>query len=66
MTRMERLEQEIRKLTPSELAAFRTWFREYEAAEWDRQMEDDIIAGKLDELAKKALADHSAGRLKEL
>ena len=66
MTRVKRLEQEIKDLTASELAAFREWFHEYDADAWDRQIEEDALAGKLDKLAEKALADHKAGRTGEM
>ncbi|MBI4965006.1 MAG: hypothetical protein HY913_17155 [Desulfomonile tiedjei] len=66
MTRVQKLEQEIKELSSSELAAFREWFQEYDATEWDRQIQDDAIAGKFDKLAKKALADHKAGRTREI
>jgi hypothetical protein len=66
MTKIQRLEREIETLTPGELAAFRKWFQEYDAAVWDEQIEQDAIAGKLDRLAEKALADHEAGRTKEI
>jgi hypothetical protein len=66
MTRVQKLVREIEELSPSELAAFRKWFQEYDGVEWDKQIEQDAIAGKLDKLAEKALADHKAGRTKEL
>ena len=66
MTRIQKLETEIRELTRSELAAFRQWFQEYDATMWDTQIEEDALSGKLDRLAEKALADHKAGRTKEL
>jgi hypothetical protein len=66
MTKIQRLEKEIEKLTSSELAAFRKWFREYDAAVWDEQIEQDAIAGKLDRLAEKAIADHKAGRTEQI
>ena len=66
MTRIQKLEREIKELTRSELAAFRQWFQEFDAAQWDRQIEEDVLAGKFDRLAEKALADHKAGRTKEL
>ncbi len=66
MTRIQTIEREIKELTRSELAAFRRWFQEFDAAQWDRQIEEDALAGKLDGLAEKALADHKAGRTKEL
>ena len=66
MTRVEKLEQGVRELSRAELAAFRAWFREYDADEWDRQIEDDARSGRLDELAEKALAAHKAGETKGL
>lgn len=66
MSKVENIEREIQKLTPSELEAFRRWFREYDSDEWDRQIEEDARAGKLDKLAEEALAAHRAGKSKEL
>jgi hypothetical protein len=64
MSKVESLESEIAKLTPQELAAFREWFAKYDADAWDRQIESDIKAGKLDRLAAEALAAHESGRTK--
>lgn len=66
MTKIQRLEKEIEKLTSGELAAFRKWFQEYDASVWDEQIEQDAIVGKLDRLAEKALADHKAGRTEQI
>lgn len=66
MTRIQKLEQEVRKLAPRELAAFRKWFRDYDSDQWDSQIEEDALTGKLDRLAQKALADHKAGKTSEL
>ncbi len=62
MTRVQRLEEEVKELTSNELDAFRKWFLEFDAAEWDRQIEEDALAGKFDRLAEKALADHKSCR----
>ena len=66
MSKVENLEQKIQDLTPSELAAFRRWFREFDAQVWDRQIEEDIREGRLDKLADEALASHRAGKSKEI
>jgi len=66
MTKIEKIEQEIQRLTASELAAFRDWFHKYDADAWDRQIERDIAAGKLDRLADEARAEHAAGKTKSL
>jgi hypothetical protein len=66
MTRVQKLEQEIEELSPDELAAFRKWFDEYDAAEWDKQIEADALSGQLNKLAENALADHIAGKTSEI
>jgi hypothetical protein len=66
MTRIEKLEREIKKLSSEELANLREWFRKYDAEAWDRQIEEDVRAGRLDALAEESLADYKAGRTKEL
>ena len=62
MSTVEALERQVQQLDPKELAQFRDWFLEFEADAWDRQIEKDAKAGKLDALARKALEDHAAGR----
>jgi hypothetical protein len=66
MTSIEKLEQEVQKLSREELAAFRDWFRQYDSDEWDRQIEQDVRAGKFESLAEEAIAEHRAGRTEEL
>jgi hypothetical protein len=66
MTKIEKLEHEVRDLTPKELAQFREWFAAFDAVEWDRQFEADVKSGKLDALADAALSDHRAGRSQKL
>jgi hypothetical protein len=64
MTKVESLEHEVAKLTPQELAAFREWFANCDADAWDRQIESDVKAGRLDRLAVEALAAHDRGQTK--
>lgn len=66
MTKSEQREREVSGLTPKELTQFREWFAPFDAAEWDRQFEADVNAGKLDAQADAALADHRAGRSQKL
>jgi len=65
MTRVQMLEREIKELTDSELALFRKWFQEYDSGKWDREIEEDALAGRFNQAAEKALADHATGRTKE-
>lgn len=62
MSKVEKIEQEVQALSPGELAQFRAWFLEYDWAVWDRQLKRDVQAGRLDELAEKALRAHAAGQ----
>ena len=66
MKKIEKLENEIQQLTPDELAAFRDWFRRYDSDEWDKEIERDVSAGRLDKLAEEAIAAHKAGRTREI
>ena len=66
MTKVEQIEHDVRQLTQSELASFRAWFAQFDAASWDRQFEVDASAGRLDALADAAIADHAAGRSRTL
>ena len=66
MSKIEKLEEEIKQLNQKELEEFRRWFYEFDAEAWDLKLEDDIRAGKLDQLANEALDAHKAGRSREL
>ena len=66
MTRVEKLEKEIQDLSLRELATFRRWFEQFDAAAWDRQFEEDVEAGRLDRVAEQAISEHKAGKSKEL
>ncbi len=62
MSTIQQLENGVRQLSPEELAAFRAWFADFDAAEWDRQFEADVSAGKLDWLVEEARQDSREGR----
>lgn len=66
MSTVQEIEAAIRQLPPADLSDFRHWFAEFDAANWDRQFEEDVQAGRLDDLANEAIADFHAGRTTEL
>ena len=66
MTKIEKLENEVQNLSRADLTTFREWFRQYDADEWDQQIEEDVHEGRMDKLAEEALAEHAAGTTKEL
>ncbi len=63
---IEDIEKAVSKLPPDQLARFRAWFEEFEAARFDRKIERDATSGKLDRLADEAVADYRKGRAREL
>lgn len=62
MGKVEKLEREIQDLSPEEMTELREWFAAFDAEAWDRQLEADVRAGKLDALADQALKAHASGR----
>lgn len=64
--KVEQIKLSIVNLSLPELTIFRNWYQEFEAQQWDRQIEEDIKAGKLDKLADEALANFEAGLCTEL
>jgi len=49
-----------------ELVDFRTWYEKFEAQQWDKQIDSDIQAGKLDQFADKVVSDFESGLCLEL
>lgn len=66
MTTLEDIEKAVAELPADQLAEFRAWFDEFEAARFDQRIERDAKAGRLDGFAEQALADFRAGRAREL
>jgi hypothetical protein len=63
---LQEIERAVSQLSPEELSAFRIWFAEFDAAIWDQQFEKDVQAGKLNNLAEKALQHLREGRCTDL
>ena len=53
----EDLEKAVAGLPPGQYAEFRTWFEAFGADRFDRKIERDAQAGKLDRLADQAIDD---------
>ena len=69
MKAMADIKQDILNLSKAEYAELVEWLHERterEWEEWDRQLEADVAAGKLDFLAAEALEDKRQGKLKNL
>lgn len=63
---VQKIENEITKLSPAELKKFRSWFEKYDAESWDRQFENDVKSGKLKNISEKAIKDFKNGKYKKI
>lgn len=66
MSTVPEIERAIQELPPKELARFRDWFAEFDAGQWDKQIEEDVAKGRLDQLADEALDDLKKGHCTDL
>jgi hypothetical protein len=66
MTKLEKIEKEIATLDPADIRKLADWLDAYRADLWDRQIEADAKAGKLDKLVEQAKAELAAGKVREL
>ena len=62
MTTIEAIESAIRQLPREDLAAFRVWVARFDSEACDREIEDDVSSGRLDNLAEEILADRRPDR----
>jgi len=65
MSELKRLEEQVAMLSPDDLARFRAWFAEFDAALWDAQIERDAKGGKLDGLVAEALEEYRTDKARE-
>lgn len=66
MSKVTLLEEEVKKLSSSELAEFREWYLKYDEGCWDRQIATDAQNGHLDEMAAEAIGEYNKGKSREL
>ncbi len=66
MSTVKQIEAEILKLSPEELSQLAGWVLDLDEQRWDEQIEQDIVAGKLDFLAQEALAEFQIGNCRTL
>ena len=66
MISLEAIEEKIAELDNASFAKLRDWIIEFDHARWDKQIEADSNAGKLDFLIDAALAQHQAGKSRDI
>jgi hypothetical protein len=63
---LQEIEKAIEQLPPQDFKTLLAWLDKVRADLWDKQIEADAKAGKLDKLAQQALKDFSEGRFTKL
>jgi hypothetical protein len=66
MLSVQTIENAIQQLPEPDLAELQRWFSDFYGNIWDKQIEQDAQAGKLDALAAEALAEYHSGLVTEL
>lgn len=59
---LDEIEAAVTRLSPADLSRFCEWFFGFDAAVWDREIESDAAAGRLQRFANEAIAEHQARR----
>lgn len=62
MSTVKDIKQAIEQLPKKDFWELSEWVIQRHEDEWDKQIERDILAGKLDKLAEEAIEDFKAGR----
>jgi len=65
MSTVLEIERAIKKLPAPDLTRLAQWILERDNEQWDRQMDKDATAGKLDFLVKEANAARKSGTLRK-
>lgn len=63
---VQEIETAITRLPAPDVAQLLSWLEEYQADLWDRQIEADALAGRLDPLGAEADREFKAGRCRPL
>jgi hypothetical protein len=63
---LHELERAVQTLPAPDFREFSAWFDDWRAEQCDREIERDALAGKLDSMAEKALAEFRAGQFTRL
>lgn len=66
MASIVKIQEEILALSETDYRQLKQWLNELEWNEWDRQIEEDSNAGKLDFLIEEAIEAKEKGTLKNL
>ena len=66
MKTRSQIEQAIKELPTAEARLLAGWLNEYLDDAWDRQMQTDLLTGKLDKFIAKAESEIEANQVRDL
>ncbi len=66
MTSLAEIKEAIQNLPPTEFAEIARWLQDVQEDQWDRQIEADAIAGRLDFFKEQVAQARAAGTVGEL
>lgn len=66
MTKLEKIQESVEALSDMELRKLGAWLDELRAQRWDKQIEEDARAGRLDKFFAEARAEIAAGKTRPL
>ncbi|MCC0179508.1 hypothetical protein I4641_21340 [Waterburya agarophytonicola K14] len=66
MSTLEQIEAAILTLPSDEFEKLKKWFLDLDYQRWDKQLEQDVAAGKLEALGEEAIAEFEAGNCQEI
>ena len=66
MSTLVEIEAAIERLPNMDFRQLHEWIADRDQQLWDKKLEADVAAGRLDRFAQEAIADFQAGRFKDL
>ncbi len=66
MSTVTEIREAIRKLSPQEAWTLAEDLRDYLDALWDKQFEEDVKAGRLDDLIARTREEHASGKTRPM
>ena len=66
MTSLAEIKEAIQSLPPAEFAEIARWFQDVQEDQWDRQIEADVAAGRLDFFKEQVAQARATGAVGEL
>ena len=64
--KIEEIEAAIARLSFDDVATLLTWLEQFHAELWDKQIEEDLEAGRLDAMIAEVNAEYEAGPVQPL